>query len=294
VIVPVRDNPEGIAALLARLSAQTLPRERFEVVIGDDGSARPLALDEAARVVSGPRETSYAARNRAVAGARGTILAFCDSDCLPEPDWLERGLDALDGADAAAGEVVFAPPPQPTVWSLLTMDMYLDQEANVRRGQAVTCNLFVRRELFDRLGGFDPTLPSGGDYDFARRAVADGARLVYAAEARVSHPTIDTSGAFLRKLWNVNRAAALRRARTTPRVDLGACSMLVPVLGPALARASADRPLLRLNHHRVQIQGRAVTRGDDLRALAVLYGLLGFVAGAARLAGWRAGREGRR
>src|SRR6188472_748784 len=109
VIVPVRKNVEGIRTLLARLSAQTLPRDRFEVVIGDDGShpGTLSAITPASgwvRLTRGPRLNSYAARNRAVAAAKGKVLAFCDSDCLPARDWLERGMAALETADVVAGE----------------------------------------------------------------------------------------------------------------------------------------------------------------------------------------------
>src|SRR5881392_1363526 len=94
VIVPVRDNAAGIHGLLPRLAAQTLAPNRFEVVISDDGS-HPRSLEEVqtgdgVRVIRGPRRTSYAARNQAVRVARGRVLAFCDSDCLPARSWLEE------------------------------------------------------------------------------------------------------------------------------------------------------------------------------------------------------------
>jgi glycosyltransferase involved in cell wall biosynthesis len=116
VIVPVRDDGDGVREVVTRLAQQTIPRERFEIVIGDDGSA-PGSLagleqfDGWVRVASGPPRTSYAARNRAVAATRASVLAFCDSDCLPEPTWLEEGLAALEDADVVAGEVVFVAPP---------------------------------------------------------------------------------------------------------------------------------------------------------------------------------------
>jgi GT2 family glycosyltransferase len=196
VVVPVRDDIRGIQDVVTHLARQTLPRERFEIVIGGDGPA-PGSLDRLEtddgwiRVVTGPAETSYAARNRAAAAATSAILAFCDSDCVPEPSWLEEGLAALEKADVVAGEVRFVAPSEPTVWSLLTIDMFLDQERNVLLSRAVTANLLVRRELFDELEGFDSTLPSGGDYDFVKRAIERGARLRYAQNYFLQHQTIE-------------------------------------------------------------------------------------------------------
>jgi glycosyltransferase involved in cell wall biosynthesis len=299
VIVPVRDNAPGIASLLTALAAQTLPRDRFEVVIGDDGSrSGPLAQTAVdvcwARVASGPRRTSYAARNRAVGEARGGTLAFCDSDCLPDPDWLEQGLAALAEADVVAGEVTFHPPAAPSVWSLLTIDMFLDQERAVRRSRAVTANLFVRRDLFDRLGGFDETLPSGGDYDFAQRAVEGNARLAYAPRAVVRHPTLDEARAFLGKVWATNRWDAVRRARSGVRPSPHDMLVIVPVLGIALARRAAFRPAASLSQPRLRAAGITPRRRDHLRALPVLYLPVAAAAGGGRVRGWIQGLAQRR
>jgi GT2 family glycosyltransferase len=235
--------------------------------------------------------TSYAARNRAVAAASGPILAFCDSDCRPGSTWLEEGVAALEQADIAAGEVVFVAPATASVWSILTIDMFLDQRQNVDLQRAVTANLFVRRAILERVGGFDPTLPSGGDYDFVRRAVADGARLVYAPRAVVRHPTVDGRAAFLRKVWYYNLWSAVRLARDGAFPDPVAVLMIVPVLGAALARRKALRPIFRLERRR--LEAAAVPSGDrrELRALATLYFCVAYVGGAARLLGWVYGRR---
>jgi len=294
VILPVRDNPAGVRELIDRLAAQTVSRERFEVVIGDDGSA-PGALagietsDGWVRVTSGPRRTSYAARNRAAAAARGRVLAFCDSDCVPEPTWLEEGLAALEGADVVAGEVTFAAPSRPTVWSLLTIDMYLDQESNVLLSRGVTANLFVGRRLFAEFGGFDESFPSGGDYDFVRRAVEAGARLAYAPAAVVRHPTLDDPRAFLRKVWRTNRWVTVRRRRAGKRPGSEDLQSFVPVLGVLEARRKSLRPVLSLQRRRLRASGLAPGHWDELHALATHYVVVGFIAALARLRGWTDG-----
>jgi GT2 family glycosyltransferase len=302
VVVPVRDDADGVRRVIERLRAQTLARDRFEVVIGDDGSP-PGSLagvetdDGWVRVVSGPPLTSYAARNRAARAANGAILAFCDSDCLPEPRWLEEGVAALERADVVAGEVTFASPGRPNVWSLLTIDMFLDQARNVRMSQAVTANLFVRRELFERLGGFDVSLPSGGDYEFSRRADAHGAVLEYAPGAVVRHPTMVDRRSFLQKVWRTNRWASARRARAGEPLDWNVVLMAIPIVGVARARRHALRPATRLCRERLHSSGLDAGFGEDLRSLPILYFVVAYVAGAGRASGWfegrRLAREGR-
>ena len=291
VIVPVRDDPEGIREVLGYLAKQTIPQERFEIVVGDDGSEPELVpgVETAigpARVVSGPPKNSYSARNRAAGAARGSIFAFCDSDCSPDPDWLENGLSALRRTDLVAGEVTFSPPSRPTVWSLLTMDMFLDQERNVVSSCAVTANLFVRRSLFEELGGFDESLPSGGDYEFTRRAVSRGASLAHAPAAIVRHPTIDGSTGFLRKVWFTNRWSAFRTARSGLRPELISLLTFIPFFGVSVARRRAARPLVRLCRARLIAAGLNPGWREDLKAIPLLYLVVAYVAGLGRAWGW--------
>src|SRR5829696_4421962 len=104
VITPVRNGATDIPALLTCLERQTLDREAWEIVIADDGSTDGSTdgietADGQVRVTAGPPTNSYAARARAVDISRGVVLAFCDADCRPEPEWLERGLAALERTD---------------------------------------------------------------------------------------------------------------------------------------------------------------------------------------------------
>ncbi len=294
VIIPVRDNPEGVRDVLACLSAQTLTADRFEIIIGDDGSRPDLvprvsSADGRVRVVEGPPRTSYAARNAAAATAEGAILAFCDSDCLPQPRWLEEAIAALADADVVAGEVTFYTPESPNVWSLLTIDMFLDQERNVSLSRGVTANLVLRRSLFQELGGFDDSLPSGGDYAFVKKAVDHGARLHYSAQAIVRHPTLNSARAFLGKIWQTNRADGRRRARERQPLDPLGALILVPLIGALLARRQALRPLWRLYRPRLRKAAVRCTWRDEVRALALLYSVVSYAGGLGRAVGWLEG-----
>jgi hypothetical protein len=87
-----------------------------------------------------------AAREAGVAAARGSILAFTDSDCLPEATWLAAGVAAIDaGADAVQGHTRSA-----RRRGLLERSLWV-----VDHGLYPTCNMFYRRGAFDDAGGFD-------------------------------------------------------------------------------------------------------------------------------------------
>ena len=291
VIVPVRHDAAGCRSVLASLARQTLPPDRFDVIIGADGSPAgaldPLERpDRRVRVVHGPPETSYAARNRAAAASAHDVLAFCDSDCLPDPDWLRAGLAALEHADIVAGEITFMGPPRPSIWTLLTIDNFLDQRRNAQRARGVTANLFVRRRAFDDWGRFDASLASGGDFEFVGRAATNGARLVYAPGAVVRHPTIDDAEAFFRKVWRTNRWSAIRRRRSGTRPSASTIVGCLPLAGGVVARRQSLRPMTTLDRTRLRSAGIDVTRPNEMAALATYYLVVSHVANVARVAGW--------
>jgi glycosyltransferase involved in cell wall biosynthesis len=292
VIVPVRNGRRDIVALLDALRAQTVPTSAFEVVIGDDGSTdgSTHGLEDGwVRVAYGPPQNSYAARNRAVAASRAPVLAFCDSDCLPEPEWLERGLAALADTDLAAGRIRFVVPERRSVWTLLDMDGTKDHERQVRQGTAETCNLFLRREVFDSVGGFDGSLPEHGDFDFVERCVAGDFRLSYAPEAVVWHPVRLRAKSFLRALWVYNRWYAARATRDGLRPDAAKLRCLVPLVSTLRARRRQGRPL-GLDRAWLAANGVEPGRAESLRALPLLYVLVPYLRAAAQIRGWWDGR----
>ena len=294
VIVPVRDGASDVVALLGCLERQTLARERFEVVIGDDGSKEPLSISAAddlrVRIAAGPPSNSYATRNRAVAESSAEILAFCDADCRPEPEWLERGIKALADMDLAAGRIRFQVPEPRTAWTLVDMDGSKDHEHQVRVGVAETANLFLRRELFAAVGGFDGSIPEYGDFEFVRRCVAAGAKLSYAAEAIVWHPARTSAQSVLRALWKYNRGYAVHEARAGGIPDAVKLRSWVPLVQTIRSRRrwgrsiGPDRTWLRQH-------GVEPTRGETLRVLPIMYLILPYVSGVAQLRGWLEGRK---
>ena len=206
VVVPVRDGAHLLPGCLDALAAQ-VGAPPFEVVVVDNGStdgtgdvarAHPVV----SRVVDAPTPGSYAARNAGIAAVHAPVLAFTDADCRPDPSWLRAGMDALADADVAGGDVRAAVSPRPTTWERYDRALYLDQGRAVRdEGYAATANVFVRREVFDRVGLFDASLTSSGDLEWGQRATAAGARLVHAPSAVVEHLPRRTA----RETWRLNR-----------------------------------------------------------------------------------------
>jgi glycosyltransferase involved in cell wall biosynthesis len=193
VIVPARDAAPTLPALLDALSVLDVPNgTSVEVLLADDGSSdttREIATHHplGVRVVTSPGRGPAAARNAAAAHADGDVLAFTDADCAPRPAWLREALGALDrGAGLVQGAVG---PPEGVVVGPFDRTVRVDALS----GLYETANLVVRRDLFDRLGGFESWLGTatskelGEDAWFGWRAVRSGARIAFAPDARVDH-----------------------------------------------------------------------------------------------------------
>jgi glycosyltransferase involved in cell wall biosynthesis len=152
VVVPVRDRRDLLGELLRALEVQSF--RDFEVVVVDDGSSDGSDVEaEHATIAGRPVRLirlhqlgAVAAREEGVAAAAADVLAFTDSDCAPEPDWLAAGMTAIDnGADMVHGRTAPARPMRPLERSVGAGD----------EGLFPTCNVFYRRSAFDAVGGFD-------------------------------------------------------------------------------------------------------------------------------------------
>jgi GT2 family glycosyltransferase len=204
VIVPVYRDWERLVSCLEALARQTLPLDRFEIIVANnEARARPLppGAPPNARIVHEPTPGSYAARNAAVAAASGRYLAFTDSDCVPEPDWLENGTAALEANPEArvTGPVrIFSEPGVGRYALAYDRHLAFPQREFVARGTCVTANLMVERSVFDRVGPFDLRF-SGGDLAWNSRAQAAGVPILFREEVAVGHPARRSVRDILRK-----------------------------------------------------------------------------------------------
>jgi glycosyltransferase involved in cell wall biosynthesis len=219
VVVTARNAAATIPALLDCLAAQTLGRERFEVVVVDDAStddtAQVVRDSGLATVLSTDRPLGDAARNLAVRAARGKIVAITDADCRPVPQWLEYGVEDLDrlGVDMVGGHVEVPLPERPSLVEQIDFSRFLDQERAIAEGGfAATANLFLRCEVFDRAGRFNERLIAGGDREFCLRATDAGCTLAYSPRAAVVHPPHATARGLARRAYRagIGRAQVIR------------------------------------------------------------------------------------
>lgn len=196
VSVVVATNRAGpyLVEALESVAAQTWPR--IELIIVDDGSPEPEAVERAAAVVPRARVVRQEsagvarARNYGAELAAGELLAFLDDDDRWHPRRLAEQVAVLQAAPAASasycrmqtidasGTRVLAPADQTAVRS--------HADVAARRTGIIAPNLLVRRDAFHRAGGFRAGLHHAEDLDLVLR-LAELGEFVFAPEALVDY-----------------------------------------------------------------------------------------------------------
>jgi glycosyltransferase involved in cell wall biosynthesis len=218
VVIGTFNRAHLLKGTLEALASQEVPDSlKWEILVIDNNSSDITAQVVAAfskttatlvRYVFEPRQGLSHARNRGIAEARGSIIAFTDDDVLPAPDWIPQLAAAIDrwNAHGVGGRILPRWDTVPPRWltdrrHLLDRLAIMDSEASrllalplEARPQVWGANMAFRRELFERVGGFDPRLGIVGtklfrdeEIDLINRALEGGLRIAYDAALTVFH-----------------------------------------------------------------------------------------------------------
>ena len=231
-VIPVRDHLEDIATLLGTPNALA---EAAEIVVVDDASSDPDALDAVVKTAAHPNvrvvrmgvgRGPAAARNFGARLGGGDLIAFVDADCMPEPGWMTPLLAHFDDADVGAvaprvrAQVHHQARTSNTTDALLAFESArgpLDlgpEPGSVGPGHRVlqvpSAALVVRRAAFTQVGGFDERFdrPTGEDTDIEWRMARDGWTIRYEPSSVVRHPIRPGTAKMLRQRYVYGLAEA--------------------------------------------------------------------------------------
>lgn len=265
VIVPHFRDLAGLDRCLASLSRQTVSASGIEIIVADNAS--PEGEVAVANVIAGRAQLvtvhdrgAGPARNGGVAVSGGILLAFIDSDCQAEPEWLEAGISALSDFDFVGGRVRVLVEDMNHMTAAEAFErVFAFDFANyiLRKGFTGTGNLFCPRSLFDDVGGFRTQVSE--DVEWSHRARVSGYRLGYAPAAIVGHPARRDWPA-LREKWRKTSVETYGLKRTTPWGRMR--WMLRAVVLPISAVVHTPKVLA---------SRELVTFGQRLAALSMLY-----------------------
>jgi GT2 family glycosyltransferase len=252
IVVPHFQDLVRLDVCLTALERQTYPRTLVEIVVADNNSPAGEAAVAAviagrARLVIVTEKGAGPSRNGGVAQARGDVLAFTDCDCVPEPEWLDAGIAALDRYDVVGGDVRVFPEDMSRMTPVEAFDRVFGFENGLyirTKGFSVTATLFCARKVFEAVGGFRSDMSE--DVEWSHRALERGYSLGYAPDAIVQHPARRTWEELLLKWRRLNRESfALVADTSRGRLWWLLRSLLFPVSALVHTPHMMTTPLLR-------------------------------------------------
>jgi glycosyltransferase involved in cell wall biosynthesis len=195
VVIPVRNAAatlrDQLDAVLSSIDSDV------EVIVVDNGStdaSRAIAAEFAARggpvrvVDAAERPGEAHARNIGLAAARSPAIAFCDADDVVSGGWVAAMQRALGEADYVTGPVELERLNPPWLAGVRGRRIFSALPTTIGGIPfAHGCNIGVRREVADRLGGFVDTGRAGTDIDFAIRAWKAGVVLTWDGQAMIHY-----------------------------------------------------------------------------------------------------------
>jgi glycosyltransferase involved in cell wall biosynthesis len=206
IIIPALNEEKMIGLCLESLAALDFARERFEVILVDNGSTdRTREIAESfpdrlnLRILEKRGVRISALRNFGAQEAQGGIVAFLDADCLAPKEWLKRVVPLVpaQGAGVVGAHYLL---PENSSWVGRTWHRYQEAEKSGEVSHVPAGDLIMRREDFLRIGGFDESIQTNEDYELCERARANGMAVRAVPEIGVVHlGTAQSLRVFFRK-----------------------------------------------------------------------------------------------
>ncbi|MBN1527264.1 MAG: glycosyltransferase [Candidatus Omnitrophica bacterium] len=220
VIVPFLNEEKYIRRCLEALVDQDFGKNEYEIIFVDngsaDGSSAIVSQFSGVRLLREEARGAYKARNRALAEAKGEIIAFTDADCVVVKDWLrqiENGMKDT-GASIAMGPVYF---PNDNSKALKLFEDYQNAKAEYVMNKSLkkfyygyTNNMAFKADIFKKLGLFSEGVGSG-DTEMVHRCMAKypGCKVAYLEDVKVEHLEVSGLGVYQKKMYGYGRDSIL-------------------------------------------------------------------------------------
>jgi glycosyltransferase involved in cell wall biosynthesis len=213
VVIPARDEAERVDGCLAALAAQTVGRDRFEIIVvadacRDDTAERArctaMRLGLRLEILPGPGAGVGAARRLgmdaaasrlAALGALDALIACTDADSRPAPDWLERQLHHVRARAAVIAGTIELDPDEAAGLpagarerrerdAARRLHAVRSHDATAEHHHFAGASIGITARAYLDVGGIEP-LPALEDAAFATRLLAHGVAIRRPGDVRV-------------------------------------------------------------------------------------------------------------
>jgi succinoglycan biosynthesis protein ExoA len=221
VLIPCLNEERTIERVLEALRRQSFPAGQMEVIVADgrstDGTRKKIEAYAGAhpgwalRWVDNPGRSAPAGLNAALREARGEIILRMDAHAIPDPDYVEQCVRALEhsGCEGVGGGIVIQPGGSGVVARAIAAAVAnpfatggVRYRSGGKEGEVDTVPFAAfRRDVFRRVGEFNEQVPVNEDYEFNYRVRAAGGRLFFTPKIRSRYIARGELGALARQYY---------------------------------------------------------------------------------------------
>jgi len=224
IIVPSYNRQDEVKDLIKSFNALDFPKNKFELVIVDDGSTDGTAeylrsihakLELNLVIIEQENQGPGAARNNGMQNSNGDFLIIIDSDCTVPQEWLnhidsrlnEEQADAFGGPDSYRSDFpALLKAINYSMTSFLTTGGLRGRKGkNLAKFYPRSFNMGLSRKLFQQIGGFNQ-MYYGEDIEFSNRIIKSNAKVLFIEDAFVYHKRRTNIPKFFRQVFRMGAA----------------------------------------------------------------------------------------
>jgi len=211
IVIPTFNSAEVLSNCLESLTNQTVGREKYEIIVVDDGSTdetKDVAAKYLVKYVYQENRGPAVARNNGVSQAQGKIILFTDADCEPQPNWIEEMIMPMKDDQVVGVKGAYKTRQKELVARLVQIE-YEHKYERMKKFKYIdfvdTYSASYRKEVFLKYEGFDERYPKASveDQEFSFRLFHDGHKMVFNPEAAVYHRHSARLMDYLRKKYKI-------------------------------------------------------------------------------------------
>ena len=189
IIIPTKNEAKNIGFCLDSIFSIDYSAAAYEVLVVDNGSADQttlIAAEKGAQVYSLPHVNISTLRNFGTRQAKGDIFAFLDADCTVDKDWLVNAEKYFEAKNIVCFGSTPRIPDKPTWVQAAWFHVRQKKKGCTEVAWLESMNMFIRRDIYESVGGFNETLVTCEDVDLSYRLSARG-RIISDQEIRAIH-----------------------------------------------------------------------------------------------------------